>query len=77
MENNNVKKQELNEYDCEVFISRCAAISETVCAITLNDAIEYLKKKYPEALSVREADHWRWTRIVKEVANNQSYMLRQ
>ena len=59
MENNNVKKQELNEYECEVYLAPYAAISETVRAKSLEDAKAYLKQKYPEAMSVREADHWR------------------
>lgn len=59
MENNNIEKKELHEYECEVYLSRCAAINETVRAKSLGEAITYLKQKYPEAMSVCEADHWR------------------
>lgn len=58
MENNNIKKEELHEYECEVYLGPCAAL-KIVRAKSLEDAIAYLKKKYPEATDVCEADHWR------------------
>ena len=59
MENNTLKKEVLNEYECEVYLAPYAAISETVRAKSSEEAIAYLKEKYPEAMSVRRADHWR------------------
>lgn len=59
MENNNIKKEELHEYECEVCLGPCAALLKIVRAKSLEDAIAYLKKKYPEATDVCEADHWR------------------
>lgn len=46
------------EFDCEVRLSHCSSLFESVRAKTLEDAIGYLKKAHPEALSIREADHW-------------------
>ena len=59
MENNNLREEELNVYECEVYLSSCAAIQKIVRAKSLEDAIAYLKEKYPEATDVCEADHWR------------------
>lgn len=59
MENNNIKKEEIHEYECEVYLGPCAAIQKIVRARSLEDAIAYLKRKYPEATDVCEADHWR------------------
>ena len=55
----NLSNEELNTYECEVYLSHCACITEYVKARTLEAAIAYLKKKYPEATCVCEADHWR------------------
>ena len=59
MENNNIEKKELHEYECEVYLGPCAAIQKIVRAESLDEAIAYLKRKYPEATDVCEADHWR------------------
>lgn len=59
MENNNIKKEELHEYHLEVYLGPCAAIQKIVRARSLEEAIAYLKQKYPEATDVCEADHWR------------------
>ena len=55
----NLSTEELNTYECEVYLSHCACITKYVKARTLEAAIAYLKKKYPEATCVCEADHWR------------------
>lgn len=55
----NLPNEELNTYECEVYLSHCACINKYVKARTLEDAIAYLQKKYPEATCVCEADHWR------------------
>ena len=55
----NLPTEELNTYECEVYLSHCACITKYVKARTLEEAIAYLEKKYPEATSVCEADHWR------------------
>ena len=49
----------LKEFDCEVFMERHWSIFKTVIAETLEDAIASLKEEYPNAYSIREADHWR------------------
>ena len=59
MEKNNLKEEELNTYECEVYLSHCACITKYVKAPTVEAAIAYLEKKYPEATCVIEADHWR------------------
>ena len=59
MENNSPKNENLHEYECEVYLGPCAAIQKIVRAKSLEDAIAYLKRKYPEATDVCEADHWR------------------
>ena len=59
MEKNNIKKEELHEYECEVYLGPCAAIQKIVRARSLEEAIAYLKQKYPEATDVCEEDHWR------------------
>ena len=59
MEKNNLKEEEWNTYECEVYLSHCACITKYVKARTLEAAITYLEKKYPEATCVCEADHWR------------------
>ena len=59
MENNNIKNEELHEYHLEVYLGPCAAIQKIVRGKSLEGAIAYLKKKYPEATDVCEADHWR------------------
>ncbi len=59
MEKNNLKEEEWNTYECEVYLSHCSCITKYVKAPTLEAAIAYLEKKYPEATCVIEADHWR------------------
>ena len=59
MEKNNLKEEEWNTYECEVYLSHCACLTKYVKARTLEAAIAYLEKKYPEATCVIEADHWR------------------
>ena len=54
LENNNLKKFEL-----EGFIDRIASIGDTIFAPDFESAKEIFKKKYPEVISIREADHWR------------------
>ena len=49
----------LKEFDCEVFMERHWSIHKTVIATTLEDAIASLKEEFPDAHSIREADHWR------------------
>ena len=46
-------------FDCEVFMERYWSFPETVISETLEDAIAFLKEKYPNAHSVREADPYR------------------
>ena len=58
MEKNNLKEEEWNTYECEVYLSHCSCITKYVKAPTLEAAIAYLEKKYPEATCVIEADHW-------------------
>ena len=55
----NLPAEEWNTYECEVYLSHCACITKYVKAKTLEDAIAFLEKKYPEATCVTEADHWR------------------
>jgi len=55
----NPQTEEFHEYECEVYLGPCAAIQKIVRAKSLEEAIAYLKKKYPEATDVCEADHWR------------------
>ena len=49
MEKNNLKEEEWNTYECEVYLSHCSCITKYVKAPTLEAAIAYLEKKYPEA----------------------------
>lgn len=54
-----LKNEELKEFEFDVYLTHCSSIFETVRAKTLEDAIDSLKKKYPDALDICEADHWR------------------
>lgn len=47
---------DLHEFDCEISIDHCSTLRETAIAKTLDDAIAYLKAKYPWARDVYEAD---------------------
>ena len=49
MEKNNLKEEEWNTYECEVYLSHCSCITKYVKAPTLEAAIAYLEKKYPKA----------------------------
>lgn len=46
-------------FELEGFINRIASIGDTIFAPNLESAKEIFKKKYPEVISIREADHWR------------------
>ena len=50
---------DLKQFDCDVWLSRCSSISESVYAKTKEDAFARLKEKYPEAISVTEPDPYR------------------
>ncbi len=45
-------------FECEVYLSPCASITKYVRARTLEVAIAYLEKRYPESTPVREVDLW-------------------
>lgn len=50
---------DFKQFDCDVWLSKCSSISETIYAKTKEDAFARLKEKYPEAISVTETDPYR------------------
>ena len=53
------KANGLHEFECEVYFNYYSSIYKSVIAKTLDDAIASLKEEFPNAYSIREADHWR------------------